>query len=76
MPRFDEDDACEAFPGGIPAEILGNRFDHCKSYPGDHGLKFSLEEGADLPFQQWLVSHGDPQEKTAAEEYLSSRENQ
>jgi hypothetical protein len=34
---------CEAFPDGIPMEILLNDFDHENAYPGDNGIRF--EEG-------------------------------
>lgn len=31
---------CEAFPGGIPDEILFGGFDHHRPYPGDDGIRF------------------------------------
>ena len=31
---------CEAFPQGVPKEILYNRVDHKKPYPGDNGIQF------------------------------------
>jgi len=31
---------CDAFPEGIPDEILLCKFDHHKPYRGDHGIQF------------------------------------
>lgn len=32
--------SCEAFPDGIPKEIVRNLFDHRIAFPGDGGLTF------------------------------------
>jgi len=32
--------ACEAYPDGIPSEIIHAEHDHRKPFPGDHGLRF------------------------------------
>ena len=32
--------ACDAFPQGIPDEILSGKFDHTKPYKGDNGIMF------------------------------------
>lgn len=37
---------CRAFPGGIPASILLDRFDHTRPYPGDNGIRFERKRGA------------------------------
>jgi hypothetical protein len=31
---------CEAFPGGIPFEIIQDGFQHLTCFPGDHGIHF------------------------------------
>jgi len=36
---------CEAYPDGIPAEILTGRVDHSEPYKGDHGIQFKPAEG-------------------------------
>lgn len=35
---------CDAFPDGIPAEILTNRFDHTRPHPNDNGIQYEPEE--------------------------------
>jgi hypothetical protein len=31
---------CEAFPAGIPLDILQDRLRHDQAFPGDHGIRF------------------------------------
>lgn len=35
---------CDAFPDGIPEDILLNEFDHVESYDGDNGIQFEAIE--------------------------------
>jgi hypothetical protein len=39
---------CRAFPDGegIPREILFNEVSHARSYPGDHGIRFTPLDAA------------------------------
>ena len=34
---------CKAFPLEIPQDILLNKHDHQKTYPGDHGIRYEKE---------------------------------
>lgn len=36
---------CEAFPDGIPDEIILDGFDHREPFPGDHGVRWELDAG-------------------------------
>lgn len=41
--RFTDDPlklTCEAFPDGIPGEVLSNQADHRAPIDGDHGITF------------------------------------
>lgn len=35
------DTTCDAFPEGIPAEIIESRFDHHEPHPDDNGIQFA-----------------------------------
>jgi len=39
-PERDAMGVCDAFPDGIPDEILRQGFDHRNEYPGDNGIRF------------------------------------
>lgn len=51
----DGDPNCEAFPEGIPAEILLGGFDHRGAFPGDGGVRFEQKPGeeGETAFQDW-----------------------
>lgn len=57
--RLREGLVCEAYPDGIPEEILDNRVDHRVPQPGDRGLHYEPQEGAE-PEKWW------PEEKLEA----------
>lgn len=37
---IDEDYICDAFPSGIPDNILSSRLDHRQPYSDDSGIRF------------------------------------
>ena len=53
--RFRKDEnACAAFPEGIPDVISENVYDHRKPLKGDHGLQFELAEGSSMELIDFL----------------------
>jgi hypothetical protein len=46
---------CEAFPEGIPDEILFSLHDHREPCEGDHGIRFELKPGEEAGFEEWLA---------------------
>lgn len=53
--RLEEGRArCEAFPEGIPDEILYAGHDHREPYEGDRGLRFALKPGEEARLEEWL----------------------
>lgn len=41
---------CEAFPGGIPDDIIRGGFDHRQEYPNDGGVRFTPNGPVDVAF--------------------------
>ena len=46
---------CDAFPDGIPDDILFALHDHREPYEGDRGIRFELKPGEDAAFKEWLA---------------------
>lgn len=46
---------CDAYPAGIPVEILSSGVDHTQPYRGDHGMQYSQGEPR-LAADEWLES--------------------
>ena len=38
---------CDAYPNGIPIEILTGEHDHTEPYEGDHGIQFEPVEDSE-----------------------------
>lgn len=36
---------CKAYPEGVPRDIVWNKHDHRKPFPGDNGITFEPKEG-------------------------------
>ncbi len=64
----EEGYACEAYPDGIPKEIIDGKWDHRVSKPGDHGLQFVSRDGAEP--QPWW-----PNEAKGIEEHREMHVN-
>lgn len=46
---------CDAFPDGIPEEILFEGADHREPYPGDHGIRFEVRPGRERDLTEYLL---------------------
>ena len=44
--------SCDAFPAGIPDEIVDNKFDHRRDHPGDNGIRFAPKNEDDAQFAE------------------------
>lgn len=56
VPPNGPDWTCEAFPGGIPGEILSNERSHDTAYPGDGGVTWEARSDNDAVAWEWLQS--------------------
>lgn len=49
--KFGDPDTCDAFPQGIPEEILLGGFDHRKPFKGDGGVRFEQDETIEFKWE-------------------------
>lgn len=49
---------CDAFPDGIPGEIINNVADHREAFPGDDGIRFDPIDPA-LPLPEFGGANSD-----------------
>ena len=50
--------ACDAYPEGIPDEILDNKVDHREPFEGDRGLRFEPIRGlSDADIDRMVFGH-------------------
>jgi hypothetical protein len=69
--HFNADDAsqnaCSAFPSGIPGAILDNEVDHREPVDGDNGIQWApISEAAVSPFDEWLDEDEEAEADDAA----------
>lgn len=50
------DPKCDAFPDGIPNEILLSKADHRKPFPGDNGIVFEPEDKQATEYANFLFA--------------------
>jgi hypothetical protein len=48
------DPKCDAFPAGIPWEILLSQKDHRQPYPGDNGIQFEPKDKSATDYAESL----------------------
>lgn len=44
---------CNAFPEGIPVEILSGNYDHRDNHPLDNGVTYDLRPGSEPVLEMW-----------------------
>lgn len=74
---YTKANACEAFPepGAIPDGIWVDLGDHRAPWPGDHGLRYVMGEGAEADLKAWQQARslsGGPQAAAGGSDDISS----
>ena len=52
--RYQDSYQCEAFPQGIPADVIASRVDHRRPLAGDQGLQFAAVSPAAVRYAEDL----------------------
>lgn len=53
------DPKCDAFPAGIPRDILLSEADHRKPFPGDNGIRFEPRDSGAAEYAAHLFRSRD-----------------
>jgi hypothetical protein len=48
---------CDAFPEGVPGEILHSGFDHRQPFEGDNGIRFSPDGPTDVDYIERVLEN-------------------
>ena len=51
--RYTRESRCEAYPQGIPRQIVIGGADHRQPFEGDHGLRFELRLDRAKELAEW-----------------------
>lgn len=54
---------CKAFPSGVPADIISNKFIHNKPYDGDNGITFLADNSDMQAFMEFVVESAGNEEE-------------
>jgi hypothetical protein len=65
-PRPLLDPKCDAFPQGIPWDVLLSKVDHRQPLTGDHGVEFEPVEPSDADYADFIFRTGPHQKAPEA----------